>query len=216
MATTTKIIKSFDLIQKLGYGFDNGKPTLELIVADEMGNKIVINIRNSLKPKFDKLIKEWGHFCILYAAVIDSPVQYRTKHLQHEYKLMFIKKTIVVAFPAIEWTGTNGFTFTPFDVLINRELVVGVTADVIGRLSDFSPVFGVSGELKSKYINLQLTDLDGLQVDATLWSKFCMDFDNHIKLVADDASVILLIQFGVTKMHNSKLAVSSDWTYTNV
>ncbi|XP_071699754.1 uncharacterized protein [Rutidosis leptorrhynchoides] len=124
-------IKAVRLLQKLGYGYDEGKPTLELIVSDEEGAKIVINIRNFLKAKFDNLIREWGLFCISNATVVDSPLQFRTKHIQHEYKLMFTKKTTVVPFPPTEWRGTNGFSFIHFDVLRSRGLKVGVSADVL-------------------------------------------------------------------------------------
>ncbi|XP_071719279.1 uncharacterized protein [Rutidosis leptorrhynchoides] len=133
-------IKVVRLLQKVGYGYDEGKPTLELIVSDEEGAKIVINIRNSLKAKFDNLIREWGFFCISNAAVVDSPLQFRTKHIQHEYKLMFTKKTTVVPFPPTEWRGTNGLSFIPFDVLRSKGLKVGVSADVIGRVANYSEV----------------------------------------------------------------------------
>ncbi|XP_071718883.1 replication protein A 70 kDa DNA-binding subunit B-like [Rutidosis leptorrhynchoides] len=135
-------VKVVRVVQKLGHGFDEGKPTLELIVCDDMGHKIVVNIRNNLKDKFDVLIKEWG------------------------------------------------------------------TYYVIGRVSFYGPIqdFKNTGELKN----------NSLEVDATLWGKFAIDFDNHIKYVSDDSSVILIIQFGVTKPHNRKLAVSTDWNYTNV
>ncbi|XP_071704132.1 uncharacterized protein [Rutidosis leptorrhynchoides] len=138
-------VKVVRLIQKLGHGFDTGKPTLELIVCDDMGHKIVVNIRNALKSNFDELIKEW-----------------------------------------------------------DNELGVGVSADVIGRVSSYGPVldFKNTGELKNEYINLQLRDLDGLEVDATLWGKFAIDFDDHINNLSDDSSVILIIQFAVTKPHN--------------
>ncbi|XP_071699226.1 uncharacterized protein [Rutidosis leptorrhynchoides] len=213
-------IKVICLLQKMGYCYDEGKPTLELIVSDEdvYGVKIVINIHNSLKAKFDNLIRERGFFCISNAVVVDTPLQFRTKHIQHEYKLMFTKKTTVVPFPPTEWRGTNGFSFIPFNILRSRGLKVGVPADVIGRVANYSEVqdFRNTDELKSKYINLQLIDLDGLQLDATLRGQFCMDFEHHIKVLADDASVILLIQFGVTKLHQDKLTVSTDWKNTNV
>ncbi|XP_071688261.1 uncharacterized protein [Rutidosis leptorrhynchoides] len=155
-------IKVVHLLQKVGYGYDEGKPTLELIVSDEEGPKIVINIRNSLKAKFDNHIREWVFFCISNAAVVDSPLQYRTKHIQHEYKLMFTKKTTVVPFPPTEWRRTNGFSFIPFDILRSKGLKVGVSVDVIGRIANYSEVqnFRNTGELKSKYINLQLIDLE--------------------------------------------------------
>ncbi|XP_071740971.1 uncharacterized protein [Rutidosis leptorrhynchoides] len=144
----TKKIKFVRLLQKLGYGYDEGKPTLELIVSDEEGTKIVINICNPLKAKFDNLIREWGFFCISNPAVVDSPLQFRTNHIQHEYKLMFTKKTTVMPFPPTEWRGTN---------------------DVIGRVANYSEVqdFRNTGELKSKYINLQLIDLDLTQIHSS-------------------------------------------------
>ncbi|XP_071727754.1 uncharacterized protein [Rutidosis leptorrhynchoides] len=167
-------IKVVWLLQKLGYGYDEGKPTLELIVSDEEGAKIVINILNSLKAKFDNLIREWCFFCISNAVVVDSPLQFRTKHIQHEYKLMFTKKTTIVPFPVTKWRGTNGFSFIPFDVLRSRGLKVGVSADVIGRVSGYSEVhdFRNSGELKFKetgsFYRLKntnvLIDTDHLQI----------------------------------------------------
>ncbi|XP_071705288.1 uncharacterized protein [Rutidosis leptorrhynchoides] len=130
-------IKVVCLLKKVGYGYDEGKPTLELIVSDEEGAKIVINIRNSLKAKFDNLIREWGFFYISNAAVVDSPLQFRTKHIQHEYKLMFTKKTTIVPFPPTEWRGTNAFSFTPFDVLRSKGLKVGVSADKLAVSTDW-------------------------------------------------------------------------------
>ncbi|XP_071738755.1 uncharacterized protein [Rutidosis leptorrhynchoides] len=129
-----------------------------------------------------------------------------------------LKKTSVFEIPTNQWTENNGLTFIPFEHLIESELVVGVSTDVIRRVSCYGPLldFKNSGELKNKYINLQLKDLVGLEVDATLWGQFAVDFKHHIKNVSDDSSVILIIQFGVTKNHNQKLTVSTDWNYTNV
>ncbi|XP_071739781.1 replication protein A 70 kDa DNA-binding subunit A-like [Rutidosis leptorrhynchoides] len=168
-------VKVVRVIKKLGHGFDAGKPVMEFIVSDDMGHKIVVNIRNALLSKFDELIKEWANYCMSYPVVVDSPICYRSKHVKHDC-----------------------LTFIPFEHLIENELAVGVSADVIGRVSCYGPLldFKNSGELKNKYINLQLKDLVGLEVDATLWGQFAVDFEHHIKNVSDDSSVILIIQFG--------------------
>ncbi|XP_071703907.1 uncharacterized protein [Rutidosis leptorrhynchoides] len=201
-------IKVVRLLQKLGYGYDEGKPTLELIVSDEEGAKIVINIRNSLKAKFDNLIREWGFFCISNAAVVDSSLQFWTKHIQHEYELMFTKKTTVVPFPPTEWRGTNGFSFIPFEFLRSKGLKVGVSADVIGRVANYSEVrdFRNTGELKSKYINLQLIDLSLTQIHSSKDSIYSLAPSLSISSARDPNSFFKKAQYVGLDLLNPSMA----------
>ncbi|XP_071687456.1 uncharacterized protein [Rutidosis leptorrhynchoides] len=124
----------------------------------------------------------------------------------------------MVDIPASEWRGSSSLNFIPFNDLITCKLAECVTADIIGRITYISPekAYGDSGEESSKYITLELKDLEGANLSCTLWSKYKDDFLAKREKVGDNECVILLIQFGRTKKFDEQLTVRLDWTFTRI
>ncbi|XP_071704200.1 uncharacterized protein [Rutidosis leptorrhynchoides] len=185
-----------------GKGYDFGKDTMELIVVDEQGDRIGVNIRHMLKPKFESALREHHHYILRNVAIVDNPVRYRSIHWNHETKLMFTHKSTIIPFESSQWTGLEGFNFIQFSDLKSPVLLkAGVTADVIGRVNSYGNIKqrGQTDDIQSKFINFELKDLSDVVVSCTLWGQFCLDFYNHMKKAGEDQCVIVLIQFGTTK-----------------
>ncbi|XP_071736433.1 uncharacterized protein [Rutidosis leptorrhynchoides] len=154
-----KVLKVETLTTK---NFDNGKLFLDLFVSDEEGARIGVIIKNLLKDKYEPIMKLQHNFYLKNAFVINNPFKGSGVHWEHESKMMITPKTIVLNIDSTEWVGHNSFKFIPFTDLANSQMEEEVTADVIGRLQYYSGVkqFRNRDELKSKYINLELKDLE--------------------------------------------------------
>ncbi|XP_071705259.1 uncharacterized protein [Rutidosis leptorrhynchoides] len=63
-----------------GKEYDFGKDTMELIVFVEQGDRIGVNIRHMLKPKFESALREHHHYILRNVAVVDNPVKGPTSY----------------------------------------------------------------------------------------------------------------------------------------
>ncbi|XP_071688762.1 uncharacterized protein [Rutidosis leptorrhynchoides] len=199
---------------------DKGLPFLDVIASDEQGDRISLILKNAHKKKYEELLHEQNIYVVQNVGTLKLNSQMsKLNHWTHDCKLIFINKTTIVPVPSTQWTGSNGFKFIPFLELINCQLPEKHTADVIGRVNfyDREPKsYGSGSEDKSKYINLELKDLDGSIVSCTLFAKYMVDFLAYMKTVADTQCVILVIQFGRTQKYQRQLTVGTDWTHTRV
>ncbi|XP_071708795.1 uncharacterized protein [Rutidosis leptorrhynchoides] len=199
---------------------DKGLPFLDVIASDEQGDRIGLILKNAHKKKYEELLHEQNIYVVQNVGTLKLNSQMsKLNHWTHDCKLIFINKTTIVPVPSTQWTGSNGFKFIPFLELINCQLPEKYTADVIGRVNfyDREPKsYGSGSEDKSKYINLELKDLDGSIVSCTLFAKYMVDFLAYMKTVADTQCVILFIQFGRTQKYQRQLTVGTDWTHTRV
>ncbi|XP_071731850.1 uncharacterized protein [Rutidosis leptorrhynchoides] len=168
--------------------FDQGRPFLELIISDEEGDRIGVTIKNFYKEKYETLLKIQHNYIFKNAFIGNNPFSGRTTHWSQDSKLNFNHKTSVLPLEATEWNGDNGFKFIPFDdLLAENKVAEGVTADVIGRVTNYSPEkqYRDGDDLQSKYIVIDLKDLNDTVLSCTLWGTFMKDFQNHLNEAAD-------------------------------
>ncbi|XP_071712816.1 uncharacterized protein [Rutidosis leptorrhynchoides] len=79
--------------------------------------------------------------------------------------------------------------------------------------------YGSNTDEKSKYINLELKDLEGSVIRCTLFRDYMVKFLGHMKIVKDDECVILFyteIQFPNSNVIVGHLTVSTDWNFTRI
>ncbi|XP_071687504.1 uncharacterized protein [Rutidosis leptorrhynchoides] len=198
--------------------FDQGPEFRDLIVSDEEGDRIGVPIKNFYKPKYEALLKIQHNYNIRNAFVGTNPFKGRMTHYNHESKLNINHKTSVLPLPESEWNGENGFKFILFDeILDENKTVEHVTADVIGRVSNYSleKQYRDGDDLQSKYIVIELKDLNDNLLSCTLWGTFIREFQKRLKEASDQDCVILIVQFGRTKKH-CDMIVRSDWNFTQV
>ncbi|XP_071727108.1 uncharacterized protein [Rutidosis leptorrhynchoides] len=180
---------------------DNGAPYLEAIVVDEKGDRICITLKNPIKKKHESMLKEQEAYIVQNIYVQNNFNMNKLNHWVHSNRLMMINKSSVLPVPSSDWSGNNGFRFIPFAYLLTCALPEKHTADVIGKVQyyDREPKsYGSNNDDKSKYINLELQDLEGSVISCTLWRDYMVTFLGHMKNVKDDECVILVIQFGRT------------------
>ncbi|XP_071718911.1 replication protein A 70 kDa DNA-binding subunit B-like [Rutidosis leptorrhynchoides] len=214
--TTMLRILSIETLSKSN--FDQGKPFHDVIATDNEGDRIGITLKNYHKNKFEDILKEQNYY-VLKNVGTQRFTNNKLNHLTHDIRLIFINKTTVVPVPSNQRTGSDGFRFIPFEDLISCQLPEKHTADVIGKVHyyDREPkTYGSTSDEKSKYINLELKDIDGSIVSCTLFAKYMVDFFAHMKQTDENQCIILLIQFGRTKKYNPQLTVGSDWSHTRL
>ncbi|XP_071693047.1 uncharacterized protein [Rutidosis leptorrhynchoides] len=95
-------------------------------------------------------------------------------------------------------TGQDGIKFIPFTDLVTSQIAEGAIA---GRGFNYSEAkkFGEGDELKNKYRNLDLKDLDAVVLPCTWWGQFMVNFLDYMNKASDKQCVILVIQFSRTK-----------------
>ncbi|XP_071718744.1 uncharacterized protein [Rutidosis leptorrhynchoides] len=198
--------------------FDNDLPFLDVIASDEQGDRISLTLKNAHKKKYEELIHEQNIYVLKNVGTLKLNNQMsKLNHWTHDCRLIFLNKTTLVPVPATQWSGSDGFKFIPFADLISCQLPEKHTADVIGRVNfyDREPKsYGSGSDDKSKYINLELKDLDASIVSCTLFAKYMVNFLEYMKTVAESQCVILVIQFGRTQKYQRQLTVGTDWTHT--
>ncbi|XP_071689037.1 uncharacterized protein [Rutidosis leptorrhynchoides] len=199
--------------------FDHGLPFLDVIATDDQGERIGLTVKNTHKKKYEELLKEQQIYVFKSIGTLKLSNHNSLNHWTHDCKLIFTNKTTFVPVPPTQWSGSDGFKFIPFIDLITCQLSEKHTADVIGCVNyyDREPkYYGSSNDEKSKYINLELKDLDGSIVSCTLFRTYMVKFLAYMKQLDSSQCVILVIQFGRTKKFQHQLTVGTDWTHTRV
>ncbi|XP_071719318.1 uncharacterized protein [Rutidosis leptorrhynchoides] len=211
-------VKLLSMETMLNKNFDQGREFLDLVVSDEEGDRIGVTIKNFYKAKYGALLKILHNYIIRNAFVGTNPFKGRITHWNHESKLNINHKTSVLPLPESEWNGDNGFKFIPFDeILDENKTAEHVTADVIGRVSNYSleKQYRDGDDLQSKYIVIKLKHLNDNLLSCTLWGTFMREFQKRLKEESDQECVILIVQFGRTKKHGD-VTVRYDWNFTQV
>ncbi|XP_071739219.1 uncharacterized protein [Rutidosis leptorrhynchoides] len=199
--------------------FNNGQPFLDVILTDREGDRIGLTLITAMKKKYEEVLKEQHIYDLKNVYVQQNNFQRDGHHWNHKSKLVINNKTSVVPISSTDWVGSDGFKFVPFNDLIKCHLPNKHTADVIGRVQFYNrepKSSRSSDDPTSKYINLELKDLDGAIVSCSIWGQHMLEFLTYMKQLEEQQCVVLIIQFGRTQKYQNQLTVTTDWTHTRL
>ncbi|XP_019166960.1 PREDICTED: uncharacterized protein LOC109162731 [Ipomoea nil] len=144
----------------------------ELVVCDEEGTFIHVNMQNSDVDKYKNVFKKGKLYSLKNFLVFSQYYMYRT--CDHRYMIRLNYNTQVKAIKSRGFP-TNMFQLKPYQCLKDPTLVNDkVMFDVIGRVIEIhAPLDKIIGGKPAKLIDFKIADNEGNQLKCTVW-------DNHV------------------------------------
>ncbi|CAF2084612.1 unnamed protein product, partial [Brassica napus] len=165
--------------------------TLEIIMSDAHGTKILASCKKTYFEKFAKKVPV-GMWRNIENFSINGPgVSYRPTN--HQYKINFIYGTDIT--PSTLQNDSMFLSLVDFQTIQQGVEDENILIDVIGEVTDLGSLDTVlcSGKERKK-IEFSLTDLQGRRIACCLWGKFAESIHANCKAVGGD-TVICLLRF---------------------
>ncbi|KAG2250084.1 hypothetical protein Bca52824_089712 [Brassica carinata] len=163
--------------------------TLEIIMSDAHGTKILASCKKTYFEKFAKkvLVGTWRN--IENFSINGPSVSYRPTN--HQYKINFIYGTDIT--PSTLQNDNMFLSLVDFQTIQQGVEDENILIDVIGEVTDLGPLDTVLcyGK-KRKKIEFSLTDLQGRRIACCLWGKFAESIQANCKAVGGDIVICLL------------------------
>ncbi|KAG7584110.1 hypothetical protein ISN44_As08g035960 [Arabidopsis suecica] len=161
--------------------------SLEMILADEAGNKIQAGIKKEHISKFQRYVKKGDWKIIDDFSVNKATGQYRSTI--HPYRINFHYSTVFSPSPSISnevWLDLVDFTTILAGNLDQNKLV-----DVLGQLVNVGEAQTIDVQGKpTKKIDFQLRDTDDNRLPCSLWGKFA---DQISKVAQESLGSIVIV-----------------------
>ncbi|CDY42496.1 BnaC04g21850D [Brassica napus] len=173
--------------------------TLEIIMSDAHGTKILASCKKTYFEKFAKkvLVGTWRN--IENFSINGPSVSYRPTN--HQYKINFIYGTDIT--PSTLQNDNMFLSLVDFQTIQQGVEDENILIDVIGEVTDLGPLDTVLcyGK-KIKKIEFSLTDLQGRRIACCLWGKFAESIQANCKAVGGDIVICLLcfVKIGTHKI----------------
>ncbi|KAL0772253.1 hypothetical protein Bca101_037404 [Brassica carinata] len=173
--------------------------TLEIIMSDAHGTKILASCKKTYFEKFAKkvLVGTWRN--IENFSINGPSVSYRPTN--HQYKINFIYGTDIT--PSTLQNDNMFLSLVDFQTIQQGVEDENILIDVIGEVTDLGPLDTVLcyGK-KRKKIEFSLTDLQGRRIACCLWGKFAESIQANCKAVGGDIVICLLcfVKIGTHKI----------------
>ncbi|KAD6453345.1 hypothetical protein E3N88_08050 [Mikania micrantha] len=153
---------------------------IEMILMDEQSVMIEAVCNKKYLIKFQKLLKEGDCFIIRKPSLGDNMNPY--KILNHPYKVHLNWGSTVVK--CMDFRGTQyGFSFSPFEQLIQNSVADNTILDVIGYVYTYFPIqesiSTKTGKL-CRRIKIHLQDYEGRIIYVTLWDSYADKFSEYM------------------------------------
>ncbi|XP_019151922.1 PREDICTED: uncharacterized protein LOC109148641 [Ipomoea nil] len=186
----------------------------EVLVCDQEGTFIHVNMQNSDVDKYKNVFKEGKLYSIKKILVFSQYYMYRT--CDHQYMIRLNYDTQVKAIKSRGFP-TNMFQLKPYQCLKDPTLVNDkVMFDVIGRVIEIhAPVDKIIGGKPAKLIDFKIADNEGNHLKCTVW-------DNHVAPMLPfynsdlKEPLVVVIQLCRAKIVNGEVRITSSYDATKL
>ncbi|XP_022032383.1 uncharacterized protein LOC110933470 [Helianthus annuus] len=164
------------------------------------GDKSQVIVKKVLMSVFENQLEEGSAVVLSKFGVGEMNDKFPI--IKHSYKLIFYHQTNVKR--CEDFKGPlYGFQLVDFHHIINRDVVVESTIDVMGYVVSTieMEVFNRSGK-ESKGISFEIFNLSRETIACILWNNFAQQFSTFLQGYLSDGVVIVLLQFA--KVQNWK------------
>ncbi|KAL3620551.1 hypothetical protein CASFOL_035463 [Castilleja foliolosa] len=187
--------------------------SVEMIIHDQDGVRIHVNIKALLYPKYEGLLKEGELYIIKNFFVNENTGSVRTT--EHIHKLAFHRKTEMFKFKDDQFPNVM-FNFTPLEQLqLHLDIDEFLLRDVIGRVISYEQPFE---GFNSKKMDFRIKDTEDHQLPCSLWGDYIDDLLPVLE-TTKDKPVVVAIQFGkVLKLRgldlsgNNRMLTNTNYT----
>ncbi|XP_076882710.1 replication protein A 70 kDa DNA-binding subunit A-like [Bidens hawaiensis] len=188
---------------------DNIKPNedflIEMVFMDESSTVFKQDIF-----RFKRYLNENATLTIVNPSLGSNASNYKV--IDCPNKLVLNSSTHVN--PCSQFDGpTFGFKFYSFKSVIDKEIPLKATIDIIGHVVH---VFkdnnsNLRDAKRNARLTMEVSDISGDSVYVTLWGDYVSQFSKYVVDHFDESHMIILMQFGRVKYHKEKPYVSNSY-----
>ncbi|KAI7731452.1 hypothetical protein M8C21_026876 [Ambrosia artemisiifolia] len=163
-------------------GTENQTYRIDMILMDQEGCFIYANCHHRFLDKFQEMLNVDGKIYITNPFIAkDDNKQY----VDNDLKMSLNDKTTMKK--CLDWEGPKfGFNFVNFKTVYEKTLKHATKVGYVGKKNG----------LKSPKINFKLRNLDGVEIDASLWEDKAIALSSYMSKEDRDPYVFVLVQFG--------------------
>ncbi|XP_076954785.1 uncharacterized protein LOC143629377 [Bidens hawaiensis] len=196
---------------------DNSKPaqdwSIEMIIQDEIGNRMQAYVRKPCIPKHDVWLAENKSLIVRKASLGANMSTY--KYIDCPHKLCFTAETHLSN--SYEFEGhLYGLKFVTFDDIKAKNFPQNGTIDVIGHVTKF---FNNKNSFlrEAQHQNrrtMEFSDLRGNTIYLTLWDDYLKQLTKYVSENPNEEYLIIVLQFARVKYYGENVYVNNS--YDNV
>ncbi|KAL3635025.1 hypothetical protein CASFOL_022079 [Castilleja foliolosa] len=184
--------------------------SVEMVIHDQDGVRIHVNIKALLYPKFEGLLCEGQLYTIKNFFVNDNTGSAKTT--EHIHKLAFHRGTEMFKFKDDQFPNAM-FNFTPLEQLqLHLDIDEFLLRDVIGRVISYEQPFE---GYNAKKMDFRIQDTEDHQLSCSLWGDYIDDLLPVLE-TTKDKPVVVAIQFGKVLKLRDRVLFSSTYHVTKV
>ncbi|XP_076939011.1 replication protein A 70 kDa DNA-binding subunit E-like [Bidens hawaiensis] len=189
--------------------------TVEIVLVDEEGNKMLGSIINEHWQNFKNLIELNSTILITKASLAENRAA--NKFMGNPNKVSFNPETNIVELN--DFLGESyGFTFASFEDMNNNLFPPFHTVDIIGYITSSekpTTFLGKGGEPTPKVI-VHLKDLNRNAINVTFFGDYANQMTDYISNNPDKTNVVIILQFGRFKFWGEKTWASNNYVYSKL
>ncbi|XP_076884458.1 replication protein A 70 kDa DNA-binding subunit A-like [Bidens hawaiensis] len=193
---------------------DNIKPNedflIDMFFMDESGNRMQSTVFKQDIFRFKRYLNENATLNIVNPSLGSNASNYKV--IDCPNKLVLNSSTHVN--PCSQFDGpTFGFKFYSFKSVIDKEIPLKATIDIIGHVvHGFKDNNSNLRDVKrNARLTMEVSDISGDSVYVTLWGDYVSQFSKYVVDHFDESHMIILMQFGRVKYHKEKPYVSNSY-----
>ncbi|XP_027932882.1 replication protein A 70 kDa DNA-binding subunit C-like [Vigna unguiculata] len=182
---------------------------LEMILIDQMGDKIHCIVKKDEFDIWDGKLKEGDTYIMHNFKIVKNDGQYRV--CDHPFKLLFIGATSVRPQP-IANIPNSVYQFRSIKEVVASNFSPDLLIDLIGWVDN------VKAKAQSKNVVFSLMDLSGGVVSCTLWDEYCKKFLERYNDNPNSNKLVLILTQAKVKAATGEwpVSVSNTWNGTKL
>ncbi|RYR49834.1 hypothetical protein Ahy_A07g036345 [Arachis hypogaea] len=193
------------------------RPNLEMVVMDELGDRIQCSVRNPLRRLFEQELVEGNVYSVANFSIELNDQKY--KPTNHTLRVFFKRESQIRVLVDINFPN-NIFHFVPNEMILNHDNPQSHLIDVIGLLTGKGDIikFSKNGK-KSIYMVIELDDMQSKgKIRCTLWEEFATQLVKHMEQYPN-TEFIIIVQFAKFNLfkgiHVTSLSflLNEPWAY---
>ncbi|KAL4365482.1 hypothetical protein AHAS_Ahas07G0110500 [Arachis hypogaea] len=180
------------------------RPNLEMVVMDELGDRIQCSVRNPLRRLFEQELVEGNVYSVANFSIELNDQKY--KPTNHTLRVFFKRESQIRVLVDINFPN-NIFHFVPNEMILNHDNPQSHLIDVIGLLTGKGDIikFSKNGK-KSIYMVIELDDMQSKgKIRCTLWEEFATQLVKHMEQYPNTEFIM-----GNDKPSNQLSQIASD------
>ncbi|KAI7731979.1 hypothetical protein M8C21_004269 [Ambrosia artemisiifolia] len=202
-------VKIATLWRKIMNGTKDKTYRLDMILMDEMGTFMYCQCYHKVLHNFQKMLQLDETLYITNPSVSKES---NTKYVKHDHKLSLSDRTTVKK--CDNWEGVRySFNFAKFKSILQKNFEKNTIIDFIGyvRVCYKLEYIPKKNGVEAPKINFKLLDLEGTEVEASLWDEKAIQMESFMNEKDRDKFVFIIVQFGQVSDYEGKMTLSSSF-----